>query len=282
MIKRVGLWRIYGGWFQAEGGDIYGETGISLTIPSTCALPENQASCGSFTSGGNVYTPLIRDATSSGLPGSAVYGSGRVDLGGGGNPASNAVISSQGWVANSKYDLKRTDYDYFTRMTAHYSAGATTAWDGTGKPTGASTFLYQTTFTNTLTLGSVVSPNPDEKIVIFHGGDVNVTSDITVPVGSYLAVIAKGKITIQPGVANIQGVYIADTIQISSSGNKATEVKLSAEGTFVGWSGVLLQRDRGIKNNSEPSETFKFRPDFVVNAPFGLRLPQIRWKEVNP
>lgn len=281
--RRIGLWRIYGGWFQAEGGDLYGATGISTTIPATCALPENQISCGSYTIGGEVYTPLIRDAATGNLPGSAISGSGSVDLGGGGPAASNAVISSQGWKAGSSYDGKQTGYDYFMGISAHYAGGMKKTWDGTGKPTGSDNHLYETAFDTALTLTGSISPDAGgESIVIFHGGDVDITGDITVPVGSYLAVIAKGKITIEPEVQNVQGVYIADTIQIPSSGNKASEVKFTGEGTFVGWNGVLLARDRGITNNAEPSENFVFRPDFVVNAPFGLRLPQIRWKEVNP
>ena len=45
--QKSGIVSNLGGWFQTQGGDMSSEQGIAVTIPSTCILAENQASCGS-------------------------------------------------------------------------------------------------------------------------------------------------------------------------------------------------------------------------------------------
>ncbi|MBI2010089.1 MAG: hypothetical protein HYS86_02800, partial [Candidatus Chisholmbacteria bacterium] len=82
-----------------------------------------------------------------------------------------------------------------------------------------------------------------------------------------------------PAVANLEGVYIANgTISTGES-----DTKFTGEGTFVGWSGVNLQRDfEDTRNNTEPVEVFRYRPDFKLNLPGFLRRPTIEWQEVAP
>jgi len=134
-----------------------------------------------------------------------------------------------------------------------------------------------------LSIDGTLSSGAGESIVIFHDGDVSITGNIDVPLGSYLAIISSGSISVQSNVTSVEGVYIADVnFEVLSTGNTATEQRFVGEGTFVGLTGVSLLRDRGATNNTESSEYFIFRPDFVVNAPFGLKLPQYIWREVAP
>lgn len=280
--RRVGLWRIFGGWYQIEGGGVYGQDGISVLIPSTCSLPANEASCNSYDDAGTTKTPLIV-ASANNDPGIVYSGDGELSLGGGGVVPANAVVSENAYNAESGYQERIEGYAYFERQAAQYQTTNRTSWNGTGKPSGATNGLYQSTATGTLTMDGGISPTGTESITIFHDGNVSITSNVDVPVGAFLAIIATGDIDIQPGVTSLEGVYIADgNFQVLSTGDEATEQRFVGEGTFVGLAGVVLQRDRGVTNNSESSEYFIFRPDFVINAPFGLRLPQYSWKEVNP
>ena len=89
-------------------------------------------------------------------------------------------------------------------------------------------------------------------------------------------------------VGNIQGVFIADgkiivernlTSNVDSAvdpncvGGRYPDKKFVGEGTFVGWNGVDLQRSFSDGcttqswNNTTPTETFNYRPDFLKNSP---------------
>ena len=281
VTRRIGLWRIFGGWFQVAGGGIYANGNISLTIPGTCQLAENQATCNDFTAGGTAYTPLV--VAGSGGTAGTVYYDGTVDLGGGGVAASNAVVSAAGFNAASSYSDRDQGFEYFRLQSAQYSNSRATDWDGSGKPSGAGNNLYISTVVGTLALNSAIDPAVDETFVIFHDGDVSITGNITVPQGAYLAVIASGSIRVDAAVTEAQGVYIANgNFEVLSTGDTATEQRFTGEGTFVGLAGVSLLRDRGVTNNGESSEYFIFRPDFVINATFGLKLPSYVWREVAP
>jgi hypothetical protein len=116
----------------------------------------------------------------------------------------------------------------------------------------------------------------NKKVVLLVNNSVTITGDITVIDGSFFAVIAKNKITIQPGVTNVQGIYIADDqLVVSFSGDQ-----LTGEGMFIGWAGVDLSRTLGSLNSTTPAEKFIYRPDFLLNAPdwfkqsrvFGIEL----------
>ena len=56
----------------------------------------------------------------------------------------------------------------------------------------------------------------------------------------------------------------------------------------MGWSGFALDRDyantgtQGVYNNVAPTEVFRFRPDFLRNAPDALLRARYNWQEINP
>ncbi len=279
VTRRIGLNRIYGGWFQSEGGDIYGHDGVTVSIPSTCALAANQAGCNSYTSGGTVYTPLVAVPSYGGTPGSSgmVFSrTGSLSLGGGGLVAPNVVYSEAGYNSvDSGYTGNRYDYEYFFRWFGHLGS---TTWDGVGKPSGAVNSLY--THSGSLTWSQ--SLDAGERIVILNDGDVIVDTNIDVPVGSYLAIISSGGISFASGVTQAEGHYVADSITVESTGDAATDQRFVGEGSFIGWDGVTLRRNRGLTNNGESSELFRARPDLVINAPRGMRNPKITWREVAP
>ncbi len=281
---RVGFWRIYGSWFQVQGGDVYADEGIESVIPANCGEAENWESCGNVIDAGGSYTsstPLVRQVFntdgSRDNPGVAFVGNGDIDLGG----AGNAVVSSEGWEAVSDYQGRNADYGYFNVVTGRVDRQA---WEGSGKPSGSSTGIY--TSSGNVTIDSdwdLGGGGSDETMVVVHDGSVNITSNINVEKGSYLAVIASGSINVASNVTLLEGVYVADsTINIESTDDTSTDQQFIGEGTFIGWDGVSLNRDRGITNNSEPPHRFIFRQDFIVNGPDGMRSSRVTWREIRP
>ena len=275
VTRRVGLWRVYGGWFQSQGGDMAAKNGISVQIPATCTLAENQATCGSFDSGGTIYTPLVRDSVpvaGTGDPGIAF--STTIDTG----DATNAVVSSSGKEALSVYQGRIFNYGYYFAQTGRLERQI---WNGIDRPiTNPTGLIYKSSGNIIIDSDWNLGVSGDERIFIMHDGDITITSNMNVAPGSYLGIVASGTITFASNVTQVEGVYIADTINIASTGDVLSEQQFVGEGTFVGWSGVQLNRDRGTGNNAAPAELFIFRPDFVINAFDGVRIPEIRWQEI--
>ncbi|MCX6817151.1 MAG: hypothetical protein NTZ93_04775 [Candidatus Beckwithbacteria bacterium] len=115
------------------------------------------------------------------------------------------------------------------------------------------------------------------KAVILVPNDLIITQNISVAKGGFLAIIASGNIEVEPSVKNLQGVYIAD--EVIDTGGLTNP--LQAEGIFVGWGGINLQRN--LTDNSHlPAERFTYRGDLVVNAYRYLLKPHINWQEVAP
>lgn len=272
VTRRVGLYRIFGGWFQTQGGDMSSEQGIAVTIPSTCILAENQASCGSVNIGGTIYTPLVRNSSSGD---SALPFAPSINI----YETPNAIASGNERSALSSYQGRVFDYGYYYAQTGILPRES---WNGSGKPTASEEGIIY------LSSGNIVIDSDwnmggggvDEKLFIIHNGNVTITSNINVEPGSYLGIVASGSINFASNVTRVEGVYMADALNIASTGDENTEQQFVGEGTFVGWSSVSLNRDRGTTNNTAPSELFIFRPDFVIEAFDGVRLPITRWQEV--
>lgn len=264
--RRVGFWRVYGGWFQAHGADVYADAGITVDIPGTCTLPENVDACHTVAG----QTPLIVP-DGAGTSGVASYRTGSLELG----DATSAVVSADNYQANSGYFGRRYDYDFFNNQTASLSKST---WDGSTKPSGNADNIY----TSSGDISFNFNLNAGDNIIILHDGNVTINGDIDAPVGSFFAVIASGTITFDPSVTSAHGIYIADSIAFPSTGDENTELRFVGEGSFIGWDGISLERDRGSLNNVAPTEEFIFRPDFVINAPTGIRTPKLTWQEVAP
>ncbi len=294
----VGLVRQFGSWFQVEGGNVFGRNGIIDEIPSTCLDADKLDSCGSVPVGGSgtkkspfqFATPLQLGLKNqkgkiekTGIVNTAV---GTIDLG----QAANAVISVTGDNATSGYEGARYDYNYFFSKTARLPKQN---WDGNSLPQDAENFLYSSSGDIVLPFDDVRIPLSykangqvktwgDNLVVLLHEGNITIDKNLSVPEGSYLAIIASGKITFAPGVTEADGVFIANVIELASTGDVATDQQFQGNGTFVGWNGVLISRDLGIRNNAMPTARFAFRADFPINAPEALKVPQISWKEVAP
>jgi len=261
--RNFGFWRIYGGWFNSLGGGIYGGGGINQDIPSSSPNPT-----------------LIGAGAGTGEAGLVYARSGSIDLGT--NP--DASISASGInAAGTGYTGDRADYTYFLAKMGTYDK---IAWDGTGKPTyssGGNDFAIYTKKSNS-TIN--FTPSSGQKMIFLIDGNVTIDADITIPVyannPAFIAVIASGTITFKNNVSRADGWFVGKRIVFETLNDKTNEKQFVGEGSFVGWDSISMQRDRGETNNSEPSETFVYRPDFMVNAPAPMTASYYVWRQENP
>jgi len=254
--KDTGFWRIFGGWWQVTGGNIYGANGIQSVIPGTLSAAAQRL--------------ILSDG--NGRYGVLTYGTKNAEELGT-NP--NARVSDKLWEYQSLYQGLRYDYNYYnTRMDVF----ASTAWDGGDlnyNDGGAGYQIFK--HTGDVTLGAV-SLSGTQKAVLLVDGKVTVNGDLLVPNGAFLGIIASGDITFNANVTKAQGWFVAENINIlchdGNSDGKCDkdDTQFAGQGSFVGWTNVNLGRDQGLTNNSQPAEKFTYRPDMMVNVPTPMKV----------
>ncbi len=262
------LWQGAQAWFQTQGGDAHGQTGISSPVIQ-----------------GEYFCKNLDN-----YPGVVSY-TGTADFSPGGS------ASSKGWLANSGFS-PTYNYSYFYRKldspgTDNFSCEPNCP----DPPAGQTTIYYSedkvTIGGNSWQLGNNV------KAIVLINNDLEIGKEITVPVGSFLAFIVKGNINIdgnvgdkQASTANphLQGVYLADGIIDTYEPDpvgQGSKNRLVGAGLFYA-SGFNLDRDLynnvgdPITNGDTPAELFIFRPDLVLNAPRELWFSKMSWLEVAP
>ena len=252
-----GFWKVYGGWWQAKGGSVYGATGIQSIIPGTMPPASRYL--------------ILQDANLQ--DGLTQYKSGTINLG----TYPGLTVSVSGWNGNSGYSGDNMDYSYFVAKMGSY--GKTSTWNGLAKPSytpganGYEIYLY----TGNVTMNW--SPAAGEKVIYLIKGNVIISGNITVPTASpsFLAVIASGSITFNTGVTSVDGWWVGDTLNFPTTGAK-NDVQFVGNGAFIGWSGITLSRDQGLANNTQPAQKFVYRPDLTINAPNPMAQARYVWR----
>ncbi|HBC44661.1 TPA: hypothetical protein DCZ81_00640 [Candidatus Collierbacteria bacterium] len=261
VTKDTGFWRVYGGWWQAVGGNVYGDDGIKSEIPSSLAILIPPAEM-------SLILP-----TAGNRRGLLSYGVTRPANMLGTNP--NAKVSTSLWEKESKYGGQVYDWDFFDKR---FNLFAKTTWsDGQAINYDDLGIGYQIFKSAGPIFAFDFSPTGTQKAIFHVNGDLRVTGNITVPSGAFLTVIAKGTITFDQAVTQADGWYVAKNISvpckdIDGNGCDKTDSQFLGNGTFVGWSGIALGRTRGITNNTAPSEKFTYRQDLFLNAPKPMRM----------
>ena len=165
------------------------------------------------------------------------------------------------------------------------------------------------------------SVNAGEKLIIFVDGnltfrdfDASTQQLYTVADGGFIAFIVSGSITIDDSVGydssanapattqvtgrrqgNIAGVFIADKQILIEGDGDTTKVdkKFIGEGSFVSWGqqagleAIRFDRNFDITtlptslNINDPTESFIFRPDFILSLPEAMKETGYQWQEVN-
>ena len=260
-----GFFRKYGGWWQVSGGNVHADTAIVSNIPASVAAASQR---------------LILD--NNGRNGIATY---ETSLSLGSNL--NALVSGSNRTFQQTYQGLIYNYAFFDSKLKSLTA---TSWNGSAPLVynqGTNDYmLVRYTGASPLTItGLIVAAN--QKYIILVPGNVNVTGNITVANGGYLAVISGGNITFGSDVVSAQGWFLSDgMITIASRGSTDADELLEnlfqGQGSFVAWNGFSLNRDRGVRNNTVPPQTFLYRPDFVTSIPSVLKFPYSYYAPYNP
>lgn len=286
-------------WFQTLGGSSWAANSIESIIPaSTCTPP----SC----------TPALIASDPNGTADSAGFpltqnGSVITSVTGGTyiHETDSRTTAAQGQATGVTVPTENYDY-FYDKLDDQVQV-----LSSSDKPI-VGTELAVFKYTGNLTIDQTSPWNlaNTEKIVVFVDGNLTIDDTvagenrlITVAKGgdAFLMFVASGDITVtanvgysdiftdptQANISNIEGVFVADGLLTIDGQTSATDRKFIGAGTFVGWSGVNLNRDfddgsNPTLNDNAATETFIFRPDLLVNAPKPIKSAQMTWREVEP
>jgi len=252
-------------WFQTQGGDVHGQTGIHSKIPTTAT---NTNFCMDLDN----YPGVVS------YEGSADFGEGEV--------------SSQGWLAKTSFSKKSYNYFYSLLGSPTYilSPGEI---DVSTLETGV--YAYE----GDVSLSNDVGVVGTKKIVIITNGKFLIKHRIVIDPGGSLVVIAQGGIGIfknliatGAGGNRLQGIFITDgTFYSSVEEDFTTWTPAESEKILVIDGGVIAQsvnlgRDFSgsleYDNNTTPAETFRYDPSLFMNIHPDLWKSAFTWEELAP
>ncbi|MBU1127123.1 MAG: hypothetical protein ABIH88_01300 [Patescibacteria group bacterium] len=236
-------------------------TNINVTL-STGHSAWFQTGEGDVHSGGDIRSEIIsgeyfNKTGSGGTPGLVSFFGSNSNFGDG-------EVSETGWLANASLSSKRYSYFYpflGSPNTVNFNDLSDVGESG----------VY---FSDDDVIISFGNFPVGVKAIVFVSGDISIEANIVVPMGSFLAFISSGEISVASGVSQIEGVFIAENFE-SGSGSTA----LIAQGSFI-FGRVSLERD--LADNTVPAEVFSFRPDLFLNAPASMMSSNYIWEEIAP
>ena len=263
-----------GPWWQVKDMDVMVGS-FKSEIPAYCTVAH---SC----------TPAFNLPGSGLFPGVTVYGSGTPLLG------SNGTISSPAWLVNTSYFGKKYDYAWFKQVappevfTVNNQAaiGSPTLGGGSLASGGynLSSVIWKSREGN-LTIDGGPADIGSNKVVLFVNGDLTINSNINLTDGlGFFAAIVSGNILIDSTLTQsgtgfaLEGLYVANGRIRTRPGTS----KLRVRGSFVGWDGIMLERDLGNSNDANPAEYFEYAPDLIFTLPPEISRRGVVQKEVAP
>lgn len=274
------------GWWQTSNGFVYAQSTSGVAVQTQ--IPTSCASSGTCTAALSTYDSVNNTQSDS------------TTLTGGGSVVSAADVATPLAYLNQSgtnthaegvaLNGPREDYTYFSQL---YGMSTSSTVDFTGtQPTTAPTNGNAYYANGNITISTPWTLNTADSMVIFVNGNLTITQPILVAKGAFLAFIVNGNITFDKSLGSnssntpsIAGVYVANGQIISQSNSPGDDLKLVGEGTFVGWSGITLQRNFNNANSArgftEPIESFRFRPDFMLTVPTKMTKPLFVWQETN-
>ncbi len=295
-------------WWQVIGGNVYAasETGTALMT----RIPTYY--CDSDTTSCLPYLSLQDELDTTGSSGTIVTGGGSADVDyRSGLQIDGVDEEGRNYVATGSLAQGMLEnYSYFYRLYSmglnpvdDFGESASVAQKPSGTPANERAYYAG----GDMTIQDPWSVAAGESYVIFVQGNLHVQDTIEVEQGGFVAFIVQGDILFDPSVgqpveypthadgsssteAVVEGIFISDgTIHVETRGEVAGgDDKFVAEGMFIGWGGVSLERsfkdgaDRGELNNTNPAELFRYRPDFLISTPERMKKPLYEWQEVAP
>ena len=273
-------------WWQVWGGHLAAEadagSAISSLIPSdtVCIVP----ACYPFLSSRDRAGTVNSDGLAM-VAGGDISVNGRYSYR---DPDIFAIGTIKTRLVES-YSFFYSQYSLGPSPTEDFAATA----DDAQKPTTTKDYYFHS---GDMTIQSPWAVTAPESYVVFVDGNLTISDPggvdqlITVAEGGFLAFIVSGNITMSSNVGhttlsntagNVEGVYVADGALIIAT-NSGTDERFVGEGTFVGWTNVVLRRDyRSTDNDLYPAQTFIYRPDFMKNTPEKMKRSQMLWQETN-
>lgn len=292
-------------WWQVRGGSVFSQYNVQSLIPVSLA-----GTPGYCNTTAGCLPALIGNDSQGELdsPGFAFSADGLIYTHeAGGNFIHNPGQRTSSLQGFAKTELPTENYEYFFKKMGKNAQ----ALPSSQKPISASQpAMYKQAGNLTIGPANQWHVTADEQIVVFIEGDLIIDDTpgaqnrlVTVERGNrgFLAMIVQGSIIITPhvGYTNlatdptdpdvplIEGVFVADDTFWTQSYVTSPDRKFIGAGTFVGWTGVNLQRsfatasDNSV-NNIVPAETFVFRPDLLVNTPKAMKGAQFNIREIQP
>lgn len=292
-------------WIQSTGGDI---TGSNISNPTgggfTDTIPSG-ASCGTYASlNGAGGTPGIIHSGA----GSYSFGSGQASP----NP-SNWVIGGSAYPDTYVLpsNVIRTSYNYISSIAkqsgitptdiASYCGGGGIA--NCALSASLSNGVYIANGSLTLTGAPYTFP-ANKNFVILVNGNLNIQTEVHVPVGSTAFFTSSGDIYVDSGVgeavitstrANVEGYFSSDRnfiVQSLDSTGKGlncptSDRRLNVAGAIVvnaalGGGSFTNQRDLCLGNLQCPAFMVTERPDFILNTPDFFKTTRRVWQEIAP
>lgn len=292
-------------WWQVFGGHVFGPNGY------TSSMPQSGTECTSPT-----CIPYLVGQEGSGVQSAGIPISSNLNLiNSGGSSFTQRTATNTRVLAADFSQAQREDYDYFAQNIDLATATPITSNTLTTKPSaclsgssGDPCIYYYDGSLGDLTISptNTWSFTGQKHIffvngnLVFNNGNPGVLGTLIGGDGtSFVAFIVNGDITFNSNVgfddpaatlnaAAVQGLYVADGwLRVKATLGTEADRKFIGSGTFVGWSGVELERDfadsgyGAVDNKTYATETFRFRPTLLINYPDILRKPDITWQESN-
>jgi hypothetical protein len=133
-----------------------------------------------------------------------------------------------------------------------------------------------TTFGNSPDWSGVVNTTG----IIFVEGDLSINSDLVT--NNFVMIIAKGTITINSGVTEVDAALVADKVIAAAAPEDATDPvgQLTINGMVHGVNGVEFKRSLMPKslNNTSPSVVVNYKPEILFEIPQQLAKSFSQWK----
>jgi hypothetical protein len=257
----------------------------NLTVNSQITVP--QGGFLAFIVNGNIVFPNTLGSTSGGATTNVAQGktttqSSTYPLPAAQVQASNATDGNTdgNWNNNS---VSHTNSELNAWLTvdlgASYDISSINLYNRTDCCASRLTNFYMYVSDNAFTSTNPVSTQGQAGVTTysFAGTAGSPTTQVVGRTGRYVRVQLA---SLTPTVA---GVFIANGQLNVQGGAAGGDLPFVGEGTFVGWQGVVLGRQYTplSNNDTNPTEFFRFRPDFVINVPARMTRPLYTWQETN-
>lgn len=280
----------YPAWYQSVGGDVRQDKGISVPLPSGKYFSDSQAS-----------SPTINNGIVFTAQSSASFGSGTANQNNWlvksdtFSPNIPGIKTSYALISSNATKTKTCTYNISTGTGTNCSTSQITPVCADVTNCSLPTTLPNATYTVNpgnvtggfkLTASNYTFPTNGSYVFIVNG-DMTISQNFTVPTSTFVMFVVKGNITVESNVTNIHGVFSADG-QFTVNSNSGTDVPLNIQGNVIADANLstltpfVNNRNLGAANQTTPSVSITYRPDFILHAPTVIKKATYSVSEIAP